>query len=686
MTMSDDLYKNEIYTVGQMSSGGSGASALEELNDIFAGIQADLNSLSSRIGKLGNKSAIIRKYVPLYAPSAGYMFVGALVYYDPTKAMFDKALAKLEADTWGADGETLEAPSSRVEGIVIELDAPPDSYDETSPILGTILCGGYYESVDAMTNCIDRSSSLDPQALSTNGTAGTYYLSPFTPGRATKYTGRHLRQPVFTYYGKSTANMEQFSLNLFYLAHDNHFHAALQLNNAWTAIPEGSTDFPAGWTWWYDGSDNASYVNMGTMSAVTTAVFYNGMLQNITSSSTFRIENGVLGCTAENAPEPGSVTVFNSFPLSYENPVIRAVEAVPDTGVEVTSHNGLALIKGKAFEEGTTEPKPSAITSIVGNRCNRTPVISGLRQGIGIDIHQNALGEATISAASRFNVLLDAYSVDHKGTNITSNDQHLFITFPKGRAGSMFIMSLPVPDVDDDSVIRAYPWIMCYGPGAYFKASIYFVEQPPIGQSVQVSDTPIQVSTLSVGGAAAEITYGEFLPGTFTGKGWLTAVIGLATEGGAPSADVSLMRVGFRLVDVNAAPADVYTENVKKMNMLVGYATSGEALGAGVPVMINSNGALVACSSAYAANVSTCIGITKEAYSAGVQVEYVISGAIEIPNSSYDTGSKVYISSSGDLTTNNPAEDASAMFIQSVGVALSSSLVQVNIGQGVLKA
>lgn len=131
-----------------------------------------------------------------------------LVYYNTGDSKFEPAVAAL-LGTPGDQGQSVEAPSSRVEGMIISKDA--------SGITGTMLTGGYWESATLAAACLGGSA-----------TAGTYYLSPETPGKAAKNTNGHLQQPVLSYYGNG-----KFSLSLFYMAHDNHFHGSAVLTGSW---------------------------------------------------------------------------------------------------------------------------------------------------------------------------------------------------------------------------------------------------------------------------------------------------------------------------------------------------------------------------------------------------------------------------------------------------------------------
>ena len=186
--------------------------AVSVLDNRFGITQTALNDLSGRIETLSTKSAIIRQHVPL----ANGVGVGALVYYDTTNRCFALAQALTLAET-GASGNTIEAPQARVEGIVIATDTGSD------PLTGTLLTGGYWEDMNVTNACLNVNATR-----ATDASPGIYYLSPSIAGKATQTTDGHLRQPVLSYYGAG-----KFSMSIFYMAHDNHFHASQVLDGQW---------------------------------------------------------------------------------------------------------------------------------------------------------------------------------------------------------------------------------------------------------------------------------------------------------------------------------------------------------------------------------------------------------------------------------------------------------------------
>ena len=182
-------YTIDPLTGGTVATPTTANAAVDMLDARFQQAEDALNDLSGRIETLNTKSAIIRQHVPL----ATGVYTGALVYYDTTAARFDLAQALTLAETTES-GNTVEAPQARVEGIIIGLDAGGGD-----SITGTMLCGGYWEDLSIANVCLGQ-----------NASAGIYYLSPVTAGKATQNTYGHLRQPVLSYYGAG-----KFSLSIF---------------------------------------------------------------------------------------------------------------------------------------------------------------------------------------------------------------------------------------------------------------------------------------------------------------------------------------------------------------------------------------------------------------------------------------------------------------------------------------
>lgn len=518
--------QNFTGAITRITAGGSGQQAVDKFNQPLSEIESYLNMLASRIAGLHTKSAIVRKYAPLSAD----VFAGALVYYNPAEghSRFEPAIASLLALP-GDQGESVESPMSRVEGIVLSVDTDPDG---TNTVLGTLLCGGYWE--DSYGYPV-----LSGMLGSAAGTPGTYYLSPVNAGHAVADTGGHLRQAVLSNYGGG-----KFSMGHFYLAHDNHFHSSFALDSAWVsaASPPAGVSSPSGAVRWYDGSGDPDYIGIGELSARTTAVFHDGVLQG--ASDDFVVYGGYLWHKGGTAPEAGSVVIFNHYPFAYGNAIVRSVEST-NNAISVRTRNGFVQITANDFRNGSTARSATALSGISGDALLYTPVVSEISQGPGIVVDKETDGSVVVSSAGHIGTHLDAYSINHNGTNVTSDGKFLYLTYPQGRSGSAMVISMPVTGVDAATALNAYVWGSCLGSGASFTVQFYWAPHPVLGESEIMPTAAAGSSTLSFSGGSGLLTLAE-TPGyiTINGSGMLSAVV---TISGTPGSDIRLLRIGFKL-------------------------------------------------------------------------------------------------------------------------------------------
>lgn len=501
--------------------------AVDVIDASIQQVQDALNELSGRVDNLNQKSAVVRQHVPL----ASGVNVGDLVYYKAyidieeasREGEYEKALAVTLAETQN-QGQTIEAPSARVEGIVIAVDSG------SSPLTGTLLIGGYWADSDAMRSCIGAGAS-----------PGVYYLSPVNPGKGTLETNGHLRQPVLSYYGNG-----QFSLSLFYMAHDNHFHSSQVLGAYWTNV-SGVTIGGRPAYYQYTGDYAAALGEIGD----TTAVFYDGQLVNTKSSTgVFAIDDDKLyymDGTSGDAPSK-EVILFNHYPFAYENAVVRTVYSTSDA-LTVTNTNGNVAITGNDFIQGTTARSSQAIYSINGRELNYTPVVTAVAAGPGIGVSRSLDGTAIVSATNTLGGIMDAYSVNHNGTTLisdASNPPFQYITFPAGRY-SEYVMYLPISDTGE-AVCNVAVWAMKVGTGSpAFKIKARYIPAPTTDNPTSLSDLPAGDAELRMSGGdtATSLVYNEVIVPSVevSQSGMLVAVVGCTA-----SSQVQLLRTGFRLV------------------------------------------------------------------------------------------------------------------------------------------
>ena len=656
----------QTYTVPMVSSqqAASNEAAVSILDNSLSYIQNALNEMAGTISEANSKNAIIRHGVPI----GEGVFAGSLVYYnsDPYHACFEPALAELEAIP-GDQGQSIESPKARVEGIIIRID--------NSGATGTLLCGGYYESDDIVRAC-----------LGDNATAGTYYLSPTVAGMATKDTNGLLRQPVLSYYGDG-----KFSLSLFYMAHDNHFHTTATLGSAWDSAQEGA---PEGAVWEYDVPALLADQYIGEISPITTAVFYNGILQPVLGTaftqSPFAIADGKLYYNGTSAPAANDVVIFNHFPFAYNSSVVRSIQSTNENMLKVEDANGVVTLTPYDFVGAGSTPSAAAVASIVGGTVSYTPVVPGVAAGPGMTVTRALNGVTTISLSSMVGDPIDAYSIQHNGSTLITDGVLQFITFPANRT-SEFVMFLPVTDVPEGVVLQASAWGTLYGPQTSLVMNGYFIEQPSSGNNTVLPNTAdlSNASTVSFTGQSGELSYAEIaLTGcTITAPGMLVARVRPAST---PSRDIQLLRVGFKL-NIAETSSTTATEPTDNGSMVTGELVAAEAIAAGQAVYINASGQLAVCRANNAANAGLCVGVAFNGGSVGTAITYVISGVTQAPaGATLTPGKPVYINTDGTLI--NLSTDAevetfyeSNEFLHRIGTAVTSNLVQVHIESAITK-
>lgn len=642
--------------------------AVDVIDTSIQQVQDALNNLSERVDNLNQKSAVVRQHVPL----ASGVLVGDLVYYkaynDVQEASrqgeYDKALAVTLAETQN-QGQSIEAPSARVEGIVIATD--PGS----SPLTGTLLIGGYWEDATVTASCLGASAN-----------PGVYYLSPVNAGKGTLETNGHLRQPVLSYYGNG-----QFSLSLFYMAHDNHFHSSQVLGAYWTGV-SGTTVSGRPAYFQYTGDYAAALGEIGD----TTAVFYDGLLVNTKSpTSLFVIDDDKLyymDGTSETGPDK-EVVLFNHYPFAYENAVVRTVYSTNDA-LTVTNTNGNVAITGNDFIQGVTAKSSQAIYSINGRELNYTPVVTDIAAGPGIGVSRSLDGTAIITAANSLGGLMDAYSVNHNGTTLisdASNPPFQYITFPAGRY-SEYVMYLPIDDIGD-TVCSAAVWLMKVGTTApTFTVRARYIPAPTADNPTSLSDLPLGSAELRTTGGttATSLVYNEAtIPDVEVSQsGMLVAVVGCTT-----GSQISLLRTGFKLtVNAEGTAATMGTTETMDSGITQTLAVAPtQTIYAGDAVMV-INGQLVICTNqknGVADNTNKCVGIAMSNATAGQDLTYMITGTMTLAVSDGEPGDSLYINEYGKLEAVSDVDAfmSRVRFLQKVGTILTGNKIQVNIESAV---
>lgn len=406
----------------RITAGGTGQQAIDKLNLPLSEIEAVFNELDARITGLANKTAVVKKGAPL----SDACYQGYLVYFNTTTMRYEPALSDV-LDTYGDQGQLLEAPTAHVVGIVLSVDTNPDGLGN---VQGTLLLGGYWDDINVVNGFAGSGAAV-----------GIYYLSPTTAGKATLTPSPNLRQPILVYEGDG-----KFVMGLQYMAQDNH------------------------------------------------------------------------------------------------SPVVREIQSANDA-LTVETENGVAMLTQNDFETDDMENSATAISDIVGKKLKLTPVISGLQAGPGmaVDVDQN--GVATLASSANIGTPVDAYSINHNGSTLTSDGTFLYLTFPEGRQSAM-VISAPVPGLPNGMSLDAKVWCCNAGSSASLSARCYWLPTPTASSPVQIPANPTDLGSLPLSGASGQLTYAESTGSmTVSGDGQLVAV--LETSVGGPADDVKLTRVGF---------------------------------------------------------------------------------------------------------------------------------------------
>ena len=261
------------------------------------------------------------------------------------------------------------------------------------------------------------------------------------------------------------------------------------------------------------------------------------------ANSGFAISSGYIWCGFSTPPDPGSVTVFNHFPFAYNSPVVRGIESTSAT-LTVRNRNGLIQLTPNAFISSPATKQALAISAIADNILSFTPVVTEVAKGPGITLTQSVDGTVVISASNLVGTPVDAESINHNGTAVTSDGIFQYITFPKGRACG-FTMQRSVSDVPAGATLHATAWGTVAGAGSVFNVSMYFVPQPTAGAPADIPAGALQTTTLTITGADGKLSFAE-TPGyiEFSGDGTLVAVVSLQSTS---AADINMFRAGFRI-------------------------------------------------------------------------------------------------------------------------------------------
>lgn len=502
------------YSITRISSTDTASAAT--FNSRISQISDALNSLDARIAGLSAKSAVIQQGVTI----ASDVRVGDIVYFSTQEnACFKKALAALKGQP-GSQGQSVEAPSSRVQGIVIAT-----AQDNTT---GTLLRCGYYQDF-----------SLNGVIQDSQKTAGLYYLSPRVAGKITKNPGWSMRQPCISYYGDG-----KFSMITNYLAHDNHHHAYEKVNQFKAASQYTGTDTRQGTYVWLVNTDK-----IGELSPQTSVVFYKGELID---PSNFKIGKSTVWYSGTGIPD-GAIYVFNVFPFAYGDSVVRSIGT---NTLKLSSAKGAVQIDIPSYTRDAAVRSATAVSNIASNTLQITPVVSKITAGAGIYAAHVGSGQYVLASSKDLNVPIKAQQMYMNGAQRVATSLLTYTVFPKG-IDSSITMSMPVQN-NTSIPLKVYVWAQVKtGSTAAFTVRFYFI--PLSRQSVVPIPTssmydPVVLSTNQ--SSTAGLLYcqvpvsGIQTTSDINTSGTLVASMQISK----PASDVYIYQTGFRL---QAKPTDL---------------------------------------------------------------------------------------------------------------------------------
>ena len=376
----------------------NGQATTEKFNKPIRQIQAALNDLSFRLDGMNNKSAVLQWDAVVSSDAVQ----GDLVYFDSKDgSCFRPALARLSGEP-GSQGQSVQAPSSRVQGLLISTD----------PVV--ILRSGYYES------------RVITATIGVGAQAGLYYLSPSVAGKATLQPGWNMRQPCISYYGDG-----KFSMLTNYLAHDNHHHTYTKLTQFTIASSyTGSDSVQGSYVWVVDTAAT------GELSSETSVVFYKGQLA---ASDQFKIGRQTVWYTGLDTPD-APVYLFNVFPFAYGDSVVRSIGT---NTLQVNTNSGAVQIDIKPYQKLAAQQSATAVSNIVGNTMSFTSIVSKIIPSTGIYAANLGQGKYAIASSAALGTPVKAQQMYMNGAQRVATSLLTYTVFPKNIQSSV-VISMPI--------------------------------------------------------------------------------------------------------------------------------------------------------------------------------------------------------------------------------------------------
>lgn len=610
------------------------AAGAEALNRPLTYIEEKLRALYAMVGGDTQRSAIIAWSLPC----ASDVSAGDLVYFDATSGVYRKALAAVKTEQSVETSISAEA-TAMVQGLVLS---------KASATSANLLTGGFYTDQVLADHC-----------LGAGAAPGLYYLSALSAGKASLTFNPRTRQPVLTYLGSG-----QFSLSLFYQAHDEHEHRSFDLTAGWTSCAFDSTS-PEGTTFRYNLESDTQLTGLGLEQSAC-SLFDSGVL---VADTLYPIIDGQLWYTGSGNPSE-NLRLFVVKPFYRSNNVLYGI-STNDPSITVSTKNGLVFLQKGSYTASIGAGSRYSVASIAGNQMVLTPSISDIVSGPGVFVSVNALGKAVVGLSSLLGTPQEAEALNYNGAQPVTDDVYTVTQFPAATNTSV-VMSNNVQGVDTTLNMKSMVWLDCVSGSGTLTLMMYFVPEgstTPAAYRGEAKSASITLTAVSDGYIQRFILDpSDALE--FTGPGTLLTRVTASN----PNNPIRILRMGHVVYQSSNTPTSL-APVVTVAESLTATGTAGEALAAYTVVRLQS-GALRAVNNLSSSQANSALGVTSALAGSGETATYVTNGVLTGVFSELTVGSPVYIGAGGALTSVVPATPA---FVQQIGVCISATAVLIDV-------
>lgn len=375
----------------------------DTLNAPIVYIQKALNALQT----YQQDSCIVYKNLKLNSD----VDKGDIVYYNTEVGCFCKALAALSGEK-GIEGQTVQAPSSRVQGVIIDI-----GQDRSS---NTLLKQGFYKDQNIIKDLIADEAKE----------AGIYYLSSKHAGKVQLEPGWTMRQPCISYYGSGL-----FSVITTYIAHDAHIHYSYSVGKGTASTVDPSMVCTK--------IEDIQAIN--ALNSNSAVFFLDGKLdtENVkwdNDSKTLSWPAVTVEGANNTEQTAGRVVLFAHLPTAYGDAVVRSIKS--DTlSINADSGNYKINTNFQLCSSDSITRSAWAICNIQGNTLKRTQIVSDIQsQCTQLIINKTENGvftiDSTISGLSGTPVV-KADQIKLNGAQRMSQDLFTYSVMPAGIRSSI---------------------------------------------------------------------------------------------------------------------------------------------------------------------------------------------------------------------------------------------------------